>query len=125
MSEYEYTDTSGDALAFTPPLNADGLVAHIRGSWGSVYIPNADVPTVAAELLKAAGRSELAELLEAVEADIKVRTEREAAEKKLQERRDALAKDLSEGRRTYGETGLTAQAAIDRIIELEDGKADA
>ena len=81
-----------------------------KGGIGS-YIRNSDAPKVAAELLKAAGYAELAELIETT-----------AAKKKLQERRDALLREFKAGA-LWSHTSELAQLAIDRIIELEDGQA--
>ena len=128
MSEYEYTypTSSGPDLTIG---SFEGMAAHIwissnyqPGGIGS-YIPNADAPIIAAELLKAAGQDALAHLLTDVlekhQAALK-----KAAEKKLQERRDALAAELpcreSSTPIRYSEARASLQDAIDRIIELEN-----
>ena len=55
MSAYTYTDPDGDILAFRADEHVERLIV-VAGGAMAVYIPNADVPTVAAELLKAAGQ---------------------------------------------------------------------
>ncbi len=160
MSEYTYTDPDGDKLHVSPYRSMESLVqVDLYGdNWG-IRIPNADVPTVAAELLKAAGqeatilpkstsvvqefadgslrcgmtdttstasvgwaRARAAELL-ALADHIESTAQREAdAEKKLQERRDALATELSNGYGDYESAADGMQKAIDRIINLIDGK---
>ena len=55
MSAYTYTDPDGDILAFRADEHVERLIVVADGAM-AVYIPNADVPTVAAELLKAAGQ---------------------------------------------------------------------
>lgn len=170
MSSYEYTHTSGSSLLIRDSSYPDRILLRVgfNNSKEGMHIPSADVPTVALELLKAAGQESvivpkayeevvdkgngriecgggpesafgemsmnpnwlynraanyvaLAQYIEGAPArEAAEKAEAEAAEKKLQERRDALAKELSEDRRTYSETSLTAQAAINHIIELED-----
>lgn len=85
-----------------------------------VWTPNADVPTVAAEILKAAGRDDLAALIESAAREAAERVEAEAAEKKLKERRDVLLEEFRAGG-MWDHTSDLAQKAINRIIELEDG----
>ena len=133
MSTYKHEDHDGDTLEIhdTPFKKGVLITVRSRSVARSTYIPNADAPTVAAELLKAAGRTDLAGYIEAVvvrEAaaarEAAEKAEAEAAEKKLQERRDALAKefdtecDASLAR--YRNCTLTLRRAINRIIELED-----
>lgn len=56
MSQYEYTDSSGDTLTIASGPSVVTLIARMRESVGCNYVANADAPTVAAELLKAAGQ---------------------------------------------------------------------
>ena len=58
MSEYKYTDKDGDTLEFgTAALGGFVFVAAFEGAKMSrLLIANEDAPTVAAELLKAAGQ---------------------------------------------------------------------
>lgn len=56
MSTYRYTDTSGDTLAISGAHSSVVLIARMKDSAACNYIRNEDVPTVAAELLKAAGQ---------------------------------------------------------------------
>lgn len=97
---------------------------------GNLFIANEDAPTVAAELLKAAGHLAIAELVEAEDADRMARAEREAVTQKLQERRDKIARDIGERydgipAGSYHTGTWRERVAIDRIIELEDGKTTA
>lgn len=106
---FEYTDKSGDTLSISGSPAGAVLIARMKDSVACNYIAKADAPAVAAELLKAAGHDNLADLVGW-----------ESAEKKLQERRDALAKRFTKGICYYESAELSTKAAIDYIIE--DGK---
>ena len=167
MSDYLYLheSTGGPNLEISRFEGHDIWVGPNKKDGIGSYIRAADVPTIAAELLKAA-RSEATILPKAYEdvreldeeiacgrgpeaaygqtsqnpnwlrnrasnyialADyIENREQREAAvkERKLQERRDALLQEFRAGSQ-WDHTSELAQLAIDRIIELEDGKATA
>ena len=86
------------------------LWVHEGRNEAAMHIPKTAAPTLAAELLKAAGREDLASLIE-----------KDAEMKALAERRDALATRLGADRE-YSSFSPTApfRRAIDRIIELED-----
>ena len=117
MSDYEYTDSSEDTLAIASTTSAVRLVAHMKDAAACIFIANSDAPTVAAELLKAAGHDGLADLIGW-----------ESAEKKLQERRESvLANLLPEAAKAnnlpaLAELSLLDDRAINYIIDLEDGK---
>ena len=122
MSTYEYNNGDRRFSADTALMGqcvyvtAQPTSAPMNGMW----IPNAHIPTIAAELLKAAGHHYLAGYIEA-DVDARERAaEAEAAEKELQERRDSLAADLSMSTYSYEHITPIAQNAINRIIELED-----
>lgn len=170
MSDYQYTDTEGDKLRITTGYVDERIIITCGAQDGNqrgVFVSNADVPTVAAELLKAAGqesaiipkaheeverlgdeltcgggpewagssiasnpnwlRNKAANCI-AIAEYIENKASHEAeAEKKLQERRDALSFQLNGGgvellRVPYANRTATMRQAIDRIIELEDGK---
>lgn len=67
-TRYTHTDASGDTLQITATSEHGVLVQ----SDPYVSIPDAEAPTFAAELLRAAGRSDLAELIESVDCSIDV-----------------------------------------------------
>ena len=90
------------------------LCIHEDRKEAAILIPKADVPTVAAELLKVAGQEALAEMIEAA---VEHRKAVAASAKTRQERRDALAPT------TYADASLITQTLIDQIIELEDSRA--
>lgn len=106
---YGYKDIEGDRLTIANYGERLCVTAVQVDRQTSAYIELADAPSVAAELLKAAGHDGLADLIGW-----------ESAEKKLQERRDAVAASL--GMPYYIRLVATAQRAIDYIIALEDGK---
>ncbi|MCC3277487.1 hypothetical protein LJ753_16610 [Arthrobacter sp. zg-Y20] len=112
MSDYTYTDNVGDILRLLTSADGDRVILIAKGELDAkeIHIQNADAPTVAAELLKAAGHDDLAGLIEV-----------SAAQAKLQARRNAVALSLS-GVASYTQQVQTTRKAIDRIIELEDGK---
>lgn len=179
MSDYKYTSSHhADTLEINKAtVHDDTVFLAIQESTHSkrdalIYIPNADAPTVAAELLKAAGWEgvfvaagdmptytvrgnylhflrpdgkehaigtyESAEdltrvarynLVAAEYIENKAQRETEAA-KKLQERRNAITREIMRNDddlpvTDYASLTWYAQKAVDRIIELEDGKADA
>ena len=110
MSDYTYSDPDGDTLRLLTSIHGGRVILIAKGEFDAkeIHIPNTDVPTVAAELLKAAGYDHLADLVGW-----------ESAEKKLQERRDGLLRGFRAGAR-WDYTSELAQLAINRIIELED-----
>lgn len=57
MSDYTYTDKDGDKLLIASYQMGESLVQveQAGGNWG-IRVANADAPTIAAELLKAAGQ---------------------------------------------------------------------
>ncbi|WP_066303299.1 hypothetical protein [Arthrobacter luteolus] len=109
MTEHSYTHTESGLII--DRLDECEKVC-ILAPQHHAHVPHADIPAVAAELLKAAGHDELAALIEAP-----------AAGKKLQERRAALAAEFG-GHPKWAHDSSFGRA-IDRIIELEDGKATA
>lgn len=120
MDNYTYTDDDGHHLALTP--SSYGIV--VNGG-GRVVINYADVPTVALELLKAAGRPDLARLTDdalKAEAVAAEKAEAEAAAKVLQGRRHELARYVSgnPSLNSYDVLGNPTRKAVDLVIELED-----
>ena len=166
MSSYEYSDALQHLLILSGSCMDEAVILTVAddATAAGLTIPNADVPTVVAELLKAAGQE--ATILPKVDAPryevrgnylhfqrpdgkehaiglyesaedltrvahynlvaaeyIENKATREAdAKKKLQERRDALAREFTVSGLPYSRVGNIAQNAINRIIELEDGK---
>lgn len=123
MSTYKY-ETANEGLDIRPSNVTENtfIWVHEGKKEAAIIIPNSDIPAVAAELLKAAGY-----LTGAVKKGPTI-AERAAneAEKKLQERRDALAKqfstDVNGDYIGYKACGPYTKAAIDSYIALEDGK---
>ena len=119
MNPYRY-ELNNESLDIKPSTSTSAtfLWVHEGRNQAAIIIPNADVPTVAAELLKAAGQDYLATYLVAM-------AEKEAAdaEKRLQERRDAVAAEVfAPYGGTYGEANAVVRKIIDNIIRLQDGK---
>lgn len=115
MSDYEYETGIGRLdikTSYSPKLVF--VWVHEDTQQAAIHIPNEDVPTVAAELLKAAGHVVLAGNIEAAVAHS---AEVAASGKKRQERRDALAPT------TYAAASLITRTLIDQIVEQEDEQA--
>lgn len=129
-NEYEYV--AGEArLTINPAASGDRVYISAQPTHvplNGMWIPNASIPNIAAELLQAGGHHYLAGYIEA-DIDHRQLTEAEAAEKKLQERRTSvLAALLPEAAAANNlpephELSTLDDRAIDRIIELEDGQA--
>ena len=156
MSTYEYKHEGRRFTADTAAMKDAVFVTAqpVNVTLHGMRIPNADVPTVAAELLKAAGQESVivpkssskvmieADLLRCGEAGrvayvklnedpdalrtiaanyIAIAAHIDSGEAKLQERRDEVIKYLGWG--NWLIISPSGRKAIDRIIELEDGKA--
>ena len=125
MSDYTYTDHTGDTLRIFTGLSVEDrviLIAKGEADCKEIHVANSDAPKVALELLNASAPDWSIQPVElvAIAASLERYVKSNVPEVKLQERRDALAAKFSGNSWPYSDLNTTSRNAVDAYIELED-----